>query len=103
MAPALAAVHAGSRAWHQGASRRPDAPTGSRRLHNLFVVAEIALASVLLIGAGLMVRSLVTLRRVDPGFEAAGLLTLRMQIPPAKYADSGRRVRFFQAVEAEVK
>jgi putative ABC transport system permease protein len=103
IAPALATVRAGARGRQGDAGRPLGAPAGARRLHNLFVVSEIALASVLLIGAGLMVRSFVTLRRVDPGFEAARLLTLRLQIPAAKYGDNARRVRFFQDVEAQVQ
>jgi putative ABC transport system permease protein len=75
---------------------------GARWVRDLFVVSEIALATVLLVGAGLMVRSFGTLRRVDPGFDANSLLTLRMQIPAAKYGDNVRRVRFFQDVEARV-
>ena len=78
------------------------AGTGSGRLRDLFVVSEIALASTLLIGAGLMVRTVGALQRVDVGFDSRDVLTLRMQIPAAKYGDNARRVRFFQDVEASV-
>ena len=51
---------------------------GGRSLRNLLVAAEIALAMVLVIGAGLMLRSFILLRHVDPGFQAEHLVTFRM-------------------------
>jgi putative ABC transport system permease protein len=52
----------------------------------VLVMAEIALALVLLAGAGLMTRSMVTLLRVDPGFEARHMLTLRLTVTPGQLA-----------------
>ena len=52
---------------------------GSRRLRNALVVAEVALAVVLVIGAGLMARSFVELRRVDPGFDRSNVLAVTVQ------------------------
>ena len=54
-------------------------------LGNALVVAEVALALVLVCGAGLMARSFVELSRTDPGFRADHLLTIRMLLVPAKY------------------
>ena len=51
----------------------------------MLMVAEMALALVLLIGAGLMIRSFVALQDVRPGFDPAGPLTFRIALPPAKY------------------
>jgi hypothetical protein len=87
----------------QGAARHVDAGPNQSRLRDAFVVAEIALAFVLLVGAGLMIRSLGALRDVNPGFETAGLLTVRMQLPTAKYGDDGKRTRFFQAAESQIQ
>jgi putative ABC transport system permease protein len=71
-----------------------------RRLRHAFVVAEIALAVVLLIGAGLMLRSFAAMRQVNPGFDASHVLTMRMQLPRAKYPDDAARTRFFHEAAA---
>ena len=73
-----------------------------RKLRHAFVVAEIALAVVLLVGAGLMLRSFASTRQVDPGFDSTNVLTLRMQLARAKYADDAARIRFFREVTARV-
>lgn len=57
-----------------------------RRLRQGIVVAEVALAMVLLVGAGLMFRSLRALESTDLGFEPAGVLTFRVTLPPVRYA-----------------
>jgi len=64
--------------------------TGGRRhlARAALVVAEVALALMLLVGAGLLGRSLVRLLSVDPGFDASHLLTLQAQATGPKYADS---------------
>jgi putative ABC transport system permease protein len=63
------------------------------------VVAELALTVVLLCGAGLMVRSFVTLYTLAPGFEVDGLVRMRMQLPPAKYPTADARARFFAQLQ----
>ena len=52
---------------------------------DVFVAAQLALCVVLLVGAGLLGRSLVALERVNPGFDAPGLLTAQLRLPPNKY------------------
>ena len=94
LTPALSA----SRTDLQGALKeggRSTVSRGSRRLRDLLVVAEVALALVLLVGAGLLMKSLVTMLRVDPGFDTRGLLTMRVALPPARYSDDGKAVRFY--------
>ena len=63
------------------------------RARGVLVVAEIALAIVLLTGAGLMLRSFARLTAVDPGFDAARVMTFSVSLPPARYA--GRSTQFF--------
>ncbi|HEY0083772.1 MAG TPA: ABC transporter permease, partial [Pyrinomonadaceae bacterium] len=72
----------------------------SRRLSSVFVVAQVALALVLLIGSTLMIRSFLRLQAVDPGFGTENLLTLRVSLPGAKYSEDNQVVAFHrQALE----
>jgi putative ABC transport system permease protein len=66
------------------------------RMRHAFVVSEIALAIVLLVGAGLMLRSLSSLRRVNPGYSTSNILTMRLQLPGIKYRTDETRVRFYR-------
>ena len=67
------------------AGRRATGGRGGRRLRSTLVVAEVALAVVLVIGAGLLLRSLWELQSVDPGFRAAGVLKAQYQLPDSRY------------------
>jgi putative ABC transport system permease protein len=75
---------------------------GSHRLRNTFVVVEVALAFILLIGAGLMVKSFLRLQAVNPGFEASNLLTARLALPTSKYSQS-QRIAFFKTLLQRVR
>jgi putative ABC transport system permease protein len=66
-----------------------------RRLRGFLVVSEVALAFVLLIGAGLLIRSFARLTEVDPGLDPHRVLTMDIQLPSAKYKD-GQGLAFFQ-------
>jgi putative ABC transport system permease protein len=102
LAPALAVANADPQdALHAGA-RQTGGSARHRRLRHTFVVAEVALAVVLLVGAGLMLRSFDSLRRVDPGFDVSNVLTMRMQLPLASYREDARRVRFFRDLTERV-
>jgi putative ABC transport system permease protein len=65
------------------------------RLRGALVIGEIALAMMLLAGAGLLIRSFNQLRQVDPGFHTRNALTFRLALPEAAYADAGRRTRWY--------
>ncbi|HKU62295.1 MAG TPA: ABC transporter permease [Gemmatimonadales bacterium] len=62
------------------------------------VLAEVALASVLLVGAALLLRSFVGLTRVDPGVAVEGILTARVTLPRSRYDDPARQVAFADAL-----
>ena len=59
-------------------------------MRGLLVVLEFALALILVAGAGILAKSFERLMRVDPGFTARGVLTLRISIPPSRKPEIGR-------------
>ena len=87
---------------HDG-SRGASGGLGRRRARGLLVVAEMALAVLLLIGAGLTVRSFAKLRQVDPGFSTRSALTLRLTLPQARYPDTASVVNFYQQLGDAVR
>ena len=70
--------------------------TGHQRLRGALVVSEIALSLVLLTGAGLLMKSLVRLLAVSPGFETQNLLTLEVSAPPSRYSDPARNETYIR-------
>ena len=72
------------------------------RTRSLLVVFESAVAVILLIGAGLLVRSLIALQKVDPGFNTNNVLTLRLDLPQKKYEGEGKSANFFDQLETRV-
>ena len=68
-------------------------------VRNLFVVTETALALILLVGAGLMLRSFSQLHQVKTGFDPESVLTLRVQLPMAKYREPQQRAEFFRRAQ----
>jgi putative ABC transport system permease protein len=68
----------------------------SRRMRRLLVIVEVALALVLLVGAGLLLKSFSRLREFDLGFRPDGLLTAKVQLPGSKYGEPQKRRAFHQ-------
>ena len=85
LAPALAATRAN---WGLRGSRP------RRRISSVLVTAEVALALVLLVGAGLLLKSFARLRAIDPGFRPDHLLTMRLQLARPRYDDLHRRIQY---------
>jgi predicted permease len=83
LVPALRAATANLYDSLKESVRGTSAGTSSRRLRCMLVIAETALSLILLMGAGLMLRSLDRLMRVNPGFDAERVLTMRVPLPPA--------------------
>ncbi len=80
--------------------RRGSGGEGSNRLGSALIVVEIALSFMLLVGAGLLIKSFIRLRDVSPGFNTNNVLTLRVGLPPGKFAAGEPRAQIFkQTVE----
>jgi putative ABC transport system permease protein len=75
----------------------------SQRLRSAFVVTEIALAVVLLVGAGLMMKSLFNLLQVNVGFKTENLLTMTVVAPAAKFTEANRQIAFNDELTQRVK
>ena len=98
MTPALHASQVSFGETLKEGSRGVVGGRGSHRLRSLLVAAEVALAMILLIGAGLMMRSLLQLQRVDPGFRPDHLLIFDLSLPSAKYPEASQQKIFYQQV-----
>jgi len=73
------------------------------KTRNLLVVCEVALSLVLLIGAGLMVRTLWELRNVRPGFDSSNVLTMSVAVPRDRFPSPATQVNFFQETLQRVR
>ena len=77
--------------------------SGHQSLRRGFVVAEVALALLLSVGAGLMLRSLARLTSVDPGFHPEHLLTLHIWTSPTRYSDDLKRSQYIDRILTEIR
>jgi len=89
-------------ALKQGQSRG-SSDSGGSKTRGLLVVSEVALSLVLLIGAGLMVRTLWQLSNIRPGFDPNGVLTMSVSVPANKFATPGAQIAFFERVLQQVR
>ncbi|MFL6234885.1 MAG: ADOP family duplicated permease [Thermoanaerobaculia bacterium] len=103
LAPALEASRVKLNESLKESSRGNAGSPRGRRLRDALIVAEVGLALVLLVGAGLMVRSFVRLQAVDPGFDASRLLTLRVALPSVRYPDDAKAKAFFGQAVASLR
>ncbi len=90
LAPAVATARA---PLHESLRGAAGLPGGHRRSQDVFVVLEVALALILLVGAGLMVRTLTRLWSVDPGFDPERVLTFAVSLPPAMAKEAPEAIR----------
>src|SRR3954467_12117377 len=94
VAPALSSAGARLTDTLKDGGRSGSASRGAR-IRSAFVVVEMALALVLLVGAGLLLRSFTMLLRVDPGFDPSHTITIKVSIPSAKYDTPEKQRAFF--------
>jgi putative ABC transport system permease protein len=81
---------------------RGAAGSARHRLRSALVVAEVALALLLLVGAGLLIKSFWKMRGVGPGFNPDGLLTMRIELPESRYREIPTQTQYRRAMLAEV-
>ncbi len=103
IAPALKASRQNSQAVLHEGGRAATVGEARHRLRRLLVVTEIALALMLAIGAGLLVKSFVRLQAVEPGFNAEHVLTMRLTLPSADYRDASAARTFYRDLLERVR
>jgi putative ABC transport system permease protein len=105
--PAIQSAHVRQQQELVRAGRGDGATPGARRVRRAFTVAEVAIAILLVAGAGLMVRTMQALASVDPGFDPSNLLTMRLQIddstPEARESFNRRVLAFDDALLTRVR
>ena len=102
LAPALLATKPNLNEWLKEGSKGSSGGF-RRRAHHVLVVTEVALALVLLIGAGLMINSFMRLQQVDPGFSTKNVLTMQLSLPQSKYREGAQIRDFYQQLIQRVE
>jgi putative ABC transport system permease protein len=96
LAPAVQASKTGLSEILKESGRSAESGPGASRLRSALVIVEVALAVVLLVGAGLMIRSFLRLLDTAPGFNPAHVLTMRIALPRLKYREPDQVRAFYQ-------
>lgn len=102
MAPAWQAARTDPKEGLQKGGRTTTASGYQGRLRSALVISEVSLACVLLIGAGLMMRSLLNQLHVDPGFQQQHVLTASISLPHEQYKTGAMTGRFYQQLTADL-
>jgi predicted permease len=105
LAGAMPAIRAGRTDLNDALKEggRSDAGSVGLRTRRLLIICEVALSVVLLMGAGVMLRSLLALRHVDAGFDPQNVLTLRVSLPETRYDTPAKKSAFFDAALQRVR
>jgi putative ABC transport system permease protein len=103
LAPAIQATKPDLAAAMKEDNRSSSGSGTRKRVRDVLVVAEVALAFVLLVGSGLMMRSFFRLMNVDAGFDSTNLLTMRLPIAVERFPDSAQLNRYLQEVRVAVE
>lgn len=101
--PAVRLIGADLRAVLHTESRGTTADRRTLWIRTSLVTAQIALAFILLIGAGLMLTSFRSAMSVDPGFDPDDVLSARVSLPPVRYPDDASRLQFVEALNVELR
>jgi putative ABC transport system permease protein len=103
LAPAFQASHLNLNDTLKEGGRDAGGGSKGNRLRSVLVIGEVAVSFVLLIGAGLLIKSFFHLRNLEPGFRADHLLTMKVDLSEVKYPDRERRAAFFDEVIRRVR
>jgi len=103
LAPALQVSRPDLNEALKESSGKVSAGGARHRLRNILVVSEVALSLVLLIGAGLMMKSFLALIKTDPGLKTENVLTMNLSLPFSKYKDDAMQSAFFQELTRRVE
>lgn len=103
LTPALRAARIDLAATFRDGDRASSEGRGRARLRDVLVASEFTLALVLLVGAGLMIRTVAALQRVDPGWNPRGVLTMMVSTSGTPGADPARHAQFYVDALARVK
>ncbi|UCF17338.1 MAG: ABC transporter permease, partial [Phycisphaerales bacterium] len=103
LAPAFQLARSAPRQSLSGRMTRSSRGVRSKRMLSALVVAEIALALVLLTGSGLMIRSLIRVLYFDFGFQPENVLTMRLSLPETKYPEGHQMTAFFERLVKRVE
>jgi putative ABC transport system permease protein len=103
LVPALQTSRPNLHEMLKDAGRRGSDSGGRNRIGSLLIVSEIALSFVLLTGAGLLIKSFLHLREINPGFNADNVLVMRLSLPPGKYERGEPRAQIYKQLIDSVK
>jgi putative ABC transport system permease protein len=102
-APALQSAAATAGEFLKERGRAESQGVRGRRLRAAFAIAEVAVALVLVIGAGLLIRSFVAMNKVALGFDPRGVLAVRVELPRARYSQDGQITAFFNDLSSRLR
>ena len=103
MVPAIAVIRGNVSAMLKDDSTRGSASKRTGATRATLVIAETAIALMLLVGAGLLIKSFARLQEVNPGFVSDSVLTAQVALPPARYADPPARRMFWERLVAKIR
>ena len=103
LAPAMQTTKANLQEALKEGGRQAESGAGRRRLRSALVVGEVALSLILLVGAGLLVKSFRQVMQVDAGFEARNVLTMRIRLNDGKYREASQSITFLQDLMERVR
>lgn len=103
LVPAIAVLRGNTSAMLKDDASRGSASRGTGAMRAALVVGETAVALMLLVGAGLLIKSFANLRGVDPGFESENVLTAQIMLPASRYSTPADRWSFWQRLTEKAR